>query len=117
YFEELHRRGAENAELYRNLGHASLLADDLPRAVLAYRRGLRLAPADGELQAGLEEARKRVVFATDTGFGRPPDDRRPPWLPRLGSDWFFAGAAACYVAACVLLTRWLMTRGRRWLGV
>jgi tetratricopeptide (TPR) repeat protein len=116
YFEELRRRGADNPELYRNLGNAALLADDLPRAILAYHRGLRLAPADGELQAGLEEARKRVVYATDTGFGRPADDRGPPWLPRLGSEWFLAGAAVCYAAACFLATRWLMTRARRWLA-
>lgn len=115
YFEELRRRGADNPELSRNLGNAALLADDLPRAVLAYRHGLRLSPTDAGLRAGLEEARARVAYGSDGGFGRPPDDARPPWLPRLGSDWLFLGAAACYVAACVLLTRWLMVRGRRWL--
>lgn len=115
-FDELRRRGANNPELYRNLGNACLLADDLPRAVLSYRRGLRLAPADADLLAGLDEARKRVNYASDGGFGRPPDDRRPPWLPRVGSEWSFAGAAACYVAACFLLTRWLMTRRGRLLA-
>jgi hypothetical protein len=115
YFDELRRRGADNPELYRNLGNAALLADDLPRAVLSYRRGLRLSPTDAALRAGLDEARARVAYASDGGFGRPPDDGRPPWLPRLGSDWFFLGAAAGYVAACVLLTRWLMVRGRPWL--
>src|ERR1700680_1724659 len=58
FFDELRRRGANNPELYRNLGNACLLADDLPRAVLSYRRGLRLAPADADLLAGLDEARK-----------------------------------------------------------
>ncbi|HVS34557.1 MAG TPA: hypothetical protein VMS17_03180 [Gemmataceae bacterium] len=110
WFDELRRRGADNPQLYRNLGNASLLADDLPRAVLSYRRGLRLAPADADLQAGLDEARKRVNYTTETGFGRPPDDHRPPWLPRIGSEWLFAGAALGYIAACFLLTRWLMTR-------
>jgi len=115
YFDELRRRGADNPELYRNLGNAALLAEDLPRAVLSYRRGLRLSPADAGLRAGLEEARARVAYASDGGFGRPPDDGRPPWLPRLGSDWLFLGAAVGYVAASFLLTRWLMVRGRRWL--
>jgi hypothetical protein len=115
-FEELRRRGANNPELYCNQGAACLLADDLPQAVLAYRRGLRLAPADSALRAGLEEARKRVNYATDGGFGRPPDDVRPPWLPRVGSEWFFVGAAVCYIAACFLLTRWLMTRRGRMLA-
>jgi tetratricopeptide (TPR) repeat protein len=116
YFDELRRRGASNAELYRNLGNASLLANDLPRAVLSYRRGLRLSPTDPDLLAGLDEARKRVVYAADGGFGRPSADGQPPWLPRAGSEWFFAGAAVCYVAACVLLTRWLMTRRGRLLA-
>ncbi len=116
YFDELRRRGARNPELYRNLGNACLLADDLPCAVLSYRRGLALDSNDADLQAGLNEARGRVVYAAAGGFGRPPDDRRPPWLPRMRSEWFFAGAAVCYVAACFLLTRWLMTRSRRLLA-
>ena len=116
YFDELRRRGASNPELYRNLGNACLLADDLPQAVLAYRRGLRLSPTDADLLAGLDEARKRVNYSTEGGFGRPPDDRRPPWLPRVGSEWFFAAAAVFYVAACFLFTRWLMTRRGRLLA-
>ncbi len=116
YFDELRRRGARNPELYRNLGNACLLADDLPRAVLSYRRGLALDPNDGDLQAGLNEARGRVVYASTGGFGRPPDARRPPWLPRVGSEWYFAGAAVCYVAACFLFTRWLMVRRGRLLA-
>ena len=115
YFEELRRRGADNPQLYRNLGNAALLADDLSRAVLSYRRGLHLSPTDAGLRAGLEEARARVAYGSDGGFGPPSDDGRPPWLPRIGSDWFVLGAAACYAVACVLLTRWLMVRGRRWL--
>lgn len=113
YFDELRRRGARNPELYRNLGNACLLADDLPRAILSYRRGLAQAPTDGDLQAGLTEARGRVVHATTGGFGLPSDDHRLTWLPRLGSETFFAGAALCYVVACCCLTRWLMTRGGR----
>ena len=44
YFEDLRRRGASNPLLYRDLGNAYLLAGDLPRAVLAYRLGLRRSP-------------------------------------------------------------------------
>ena len=57
-----------------------------------------------------------MVYSSDSGFGRPPDDHRPPWLPRVGSEWFFVAAAVCYVAACFLLTRWLMTRRGRLLA-
>src|SRR5207248_1790069 len=48
-FEELRHRGAANPALFRDAGNACLLAGDLPGAVLAYRRGLRLAPDDREL--------------------------------------------------------------------
>ncbi len=61
--------------------------------------------------------RPRRLRSGTAAPGRPPDDRRPPWLPRLPSEWYFAFAAACYVAACFLLTRWLMTRSRRLLAV
>ncbi len=112
-YEELRRRGARNPDLYRDLGNASLLADDLPRAVLSYRRGLRQAPTDPDLQAGLTEARARVVYAGAGRFGRPPNDYRPPWLPRLRLEELFAGAAAFYVAGCLCAMRWLMMR-RGW---
>src|SRR5262249_23106328 len=39
-FAELHRRGIANPALFRDEGNACLLADDLPGAILAYRRGL-----------------------------------------------------------------------------
>ncbi len=113
-FEELQRRGVRNPDLYRDLGNASLLADDLPRAVLSYRRGLHRAPTDADLQAGLTEARGRVVYGTTGAFGRPSEDIRPPWLPGLGLEQVFAGAAGCYVVGCLCATRWLMTR-RGWL--
>ena len=73
----LHARGYHNADLYRNQGNACLLADDVAGAVLAYRRGLRLAPNDRGLQRGLAAARERVVGPTPAAFGRPPDDDRP----------------------------------------
>ena len=82
----------------------------MPRAILSYRRGLRMAPTDPGLQAGLAEARRRVVYAGAGGFGRPPADSRPPWLPRLGPEAVFADLAACYVGGCLCAMRWLMTR-------
>jgi hypothetical protein len=114
-FDELRRRGASSPDLYRSLGNACLLADDLPHAVLAYRRGLRLAPDDADLQAGLEEARQRVSYPAGGGYARPAADRRPPWLPR-GGWWAFGGAALCYAAAWLCATRWWMTRRGRLLA-
>ncbi len=112
YFEELRRRGAGNPALFRNLGNAYLLADELGQAVLAYRRGLHQSPHDADLRAGLAEARQRVVYAGGT-FGKPPAERRPPWLPQVRAVWLFAAAALCYVLGWLLLKRWLMLRTRR----
>jgi hypothetical protein len=113
YFDELRRRGASNATLYRNLGNAQVLADELPQAILSYHRGLRLAPQDGELRACLEGARELVVYPSNTPLGRPAPDRRPPWLPRVRSEWLLGGAVLLYALGWVGLTRWLMTRRGR----
>src|SRR5262249_32459117 len=78
----LQQRGVRNADLFRNLGNANLLAGDLPRAILAYRRGLVLAPNDTALRANLEHAREQVVLSPHTTLGRPPVDHWPPWLAR-----------------------------------
>ena len=111
-FEELRRRGARNPALYRNLGNAHLLADELGPAVFAYRAGLTRWPEDRDLRAGLTEARKRVVYGAGT-FGHPPAERLPFWLPPFRPAWLFAGTVACYALACSCLARWLMVRTRR----
>jgi hypothetical protein len=79
-YEELRRRGVHNADLYRNQGNAYLLADDLARAILAYRRGLRLDPSDCDLYRNLVHAREQVVYLPRSNLGRPPEGAWPPWL-------------------------------------
>jgi tetratricopeptide (TPR) repeat protein len=113
YFDELRRRGVGNAELYRNLGNAYLLADDLPSAILSYRRGLRLTPNDLALRESLAAAREQVVYPASDSLGRPRNDPRPPWLPHPRGTWLMIAAAICYALACVCLTRWLMVRRGR----
>src|SRR5207244_1408008 len=49
-------RGRHNAALFRNSGNASLLAGDLPQAILAYRAGLQLSPGNRALQRSLNFA-------------------------------------------------------------
>ncbi|HTU23592.1 MAG TPA: tetratricopeptide repeat protein [Gemmataceae bacterium] len=110
YFDELRRRGVRNAALYRDLGNAYLLADDLPRALLSYHRGLRLSPNDRALRESLATARERVIYSPSGDLGRPRSDDRPPWLPHLPSAWLMLAAIPCYVLGCVSLTRWRMVR-------
>jgi tetratricopeptide (TPR) repeat protein len=116
YFEELSQRGVRNAVLYRNLGNAYLLADDLPRAILWYRRGLRLAPNDVDLRDSLAEARQRVSYPAAGDLGRPRSDDRPPWLPHLRSSWLMLAATIFYALGCLSVTRWRMVRRGRLLN-
>jgi hypothetical protein len=113
YFEELRRRGVCNTLLYRNLGNAYLLADDLPHAILSYRRGLRQSPNNAALRESLAEARERVVYPSSGDLGHPTSDSRPPWLPYIRSSWLMLAALVCYGFGCVGLTRWLMVRRGR----
>jgi hypothetical protein len=108
-FHELARRGAHNPDLFRNLGNASLLAGRLPEAILAYHHGLRLAPADRSLQAGLEAARDQVNY--------PPASRTRPtasawlnWRSWFAPEVLLGLALAIHALAWVLAVRWLITR-------
>jgi hypothetical protein len=110
--EELRRRGASNALLYRNLGNARMLAGDLPGAILAYREGLRVEPGDFVLRQNLAAARERVAFPEGSLLGRPPEDVRPGWLARLGAGWVLGLSLLAYTGGWLALARWLMRRRR-----
>ncbi|HXG13486.1 MAG TPA: BatD family protein [Gemmataceae bacterium] len=109
-YAELRGRGFCNAALCRNEGNAWLLGGDVARAILAYRRGLRLAPGDHALGEGLAHARDQVVYSSPGSFGRPTGDSRPPWLLRLSLGKHLGLALGCYSLGCLALTRWWMTR-------
>src|SRR5262249_38625402 len=91
-----------------NEGNAQLLAGVVPQAILAYQRGLRLAPNDARLRENLAYARQRVAYPGERG--RPPPSAWPPWLPRPSIELLVALAAVVYLLACVVFTRWLMVR-------
>jgi hypothetical protein len=120
-FELLRQRGYDNSSLYENEGKAWLLAGDLPRAILAFRRGFRLAPGDHRLSDGLAYARDQVVYGSAESYGRPAEASWPAWLPPLITRIEHPVAVlllagwACYTAAWLLVTRWWMTRRRAWL--
>jgi hypothetical protein len=110
FFGLLRRRGIDNPALERNIGQSYLLAGDLPRAILAFRRGLGFAPDDPDLQTLLENARDRVVYTTAGDFGRPPVDNWPPWIPHLSPASRLLLVLTLYSLAGIALTRWWMTR-------
>jgi hypothetical protein len=116
-FEELRRRGAANPALFRDQGSACLLADDLPGAILAYRRGLRLAPNDRGLQELLAAARAQVVYKQPGAFARPPAPSLPPWLPRLPLRGALVLTFAAYALGWLSVARWVMLRRGPWLSL
>jgi uncharacterized protein YgiM (DUF1202 family) len=109
-FEELRRGGFANPALFRDQGNACFLAGDLPGAILAYRRGLRLAPSDATLQRLLGAAREHVVYRQSGTFARPPTVARPPWLPRLSPSAGLLLAWVAYALGWLTVTRWWMVR-------
>jgi hypothetical protein len=114
-YEELNRRGAANAALFRDEGDAYLMAGDLPRAILAYRRGLRLAPNDAVLRSNLEYARSQVRVTPPGKLGRPRVELLPPWLPRPTPGLVLALALMTYTLGWLALARWWMLRRRGFL--
>src|SRR5262249_59053011 len=99
---------ARNPALCLNEGNAQLLAGVVPQAILAYQRGLRLAPNDARLRENLAYARQRVAYPGERG--RPPPSAWPPWLPRPSIELLVALAAVVYLLACVVFTPWPMLR-------
>lgn len=67
-YEQLIASGVHNARLYYNLGNAYFLHDDLGRAILNYRRGLRLEPGNPRLRANLRHARNQRLDQFDTSM-------------------------------------------------
>ena len=110
-YERLRAFGRETSPVERTLGHAYFLAGDLPHAIVAYRRGLALDPADAKLRTALEHARDQVAYPPGSGL-RPTPTLWPPWL---SLRYVGVYAFALYCAGCLAATRWRMTRHRRWL--
>ncbi|MCS6851382.1 MAG: hypothetical protein NZ700_09485 [Gemmataceae bacterium] len=108
--EQLRQQGVRHPALERALGNAWYLAGNLPRAILAYRRGLSLTPDDRAAHRNLAYVREQVRYPDGGTLGRPPIDHRPPWLPRLNSPLGGASILAAVTVGSVALTRWRMTR-------
>jgi tetratricopeptide (TPR) repeat protein len=59
-YEAVLSSGVENADLYLNLGNVYAESGREVDAIIAYERGLRLAPGDGDLRANLTFLRARA---------------------------------------------------------
>lgn len=68
-YERILELGFEAADVYYNLGNASLKAGDLGRAIWAYARARRLAPRDEDILKNLGYARALTSDARPSGGG------------------------------------------------
>ncbi len=94
-----------------NAGNASLLADQLPVAILAYHKGLELDPNDTGVRENLEYARQRVQYPPGSR-GRPETDWWPAWLYRPSAFQVLLLAVGLHALGCAVFTRWYMMRRR-----
>lgn len=103
-YEQLIAAGIHNAKLYYNLGNAYFYLNDLGRAILAYRRGLRLEPGNRRLQANLSYARSQRVDQISGSGQRALWQQVLFWhndMP-LQAQWGLALAAYLLVWGCAL---------------
>jgi tetratricopeptide (TPR) repeat protein len=68
-WESLAREGLEDSRLRYNLGNAHFQQGKIGRAILNYRRALRLAPRNEELRDNLDLARSRRADGESAQFG------------------------------------------------
>ncbi|MSQ01937.1 MAG: tetratricopeptide repeat protein [Myxococcales bacterium] len=98
--------GAIDADVYYNLGNVLFRQEDIPLAVLAWRRALVLAPRDPDPAANLDFARRRV---RDESTAPDPWPAWAPWQAALTpGEGQLAGGAVLGVGLIALGLR------RRW---
>jgi tetratricopeptide (TPR) repeat protein len=114
-YERLWQIGPRTPALARDLAQSYLLAGDLARAIRAYRLGLRLAPSDRVLRAGLDFARQQVAYPV---IGNLVESARPrerrSLLHMAPAILFYAAAGGFYLLGCLGLARGWMTRRPFW---
>lgn len=115
-YARMREAGANNISLHRNEGHARALAGDIPGAILAYHRGLRLDPDDAGLRNGLAYARSQVAYASAEEQQRltPPTEAWPFAKLVLRRYGLFV-LTLLALSGWLSLTVWLTTRRQRWL--
>ncbi len=101
-FEAVVREGnINNHRLETNIGNANLLAGDVGRAVVHYRRALKLSPADERARAGLESARGRVLQRVEKSMVNRAIDAFFWWRGFVPRGWVLLIAGGGYVLGWV----------------
>ena len=64
-YQQLVDQGIEHSDLFYNLGNAYFKQGDIGRAILNYRRALRLTPREADIQANLALAQQQTTDQLD----------------------------------------------------
>ena len=103
-WESLTTSGHEDSHLWYNLGNAYFQQDKTGLAILAYRRGLRLAPRDREIRENLEIARslrmESLNLENPRGIGKIWSWTRHSFSP---GEMALMGLGALWIAAILTL--------------
>ncbi len=113
-YRALFQSGVHNGALLNNLGKASLLADDIPQAILAWRLGLLLEPNNAEMWDNLQYARLQVDYPFQDLAEQTMTDPWPVWLPRPTGFYLLVSLYVLFVAYCLWSTRRLIVFGFTW---
>lgn len=102
-FDAVAAAGHVNGALEYNTGNAWFLAGDVGRAILHYRRALRLRPGDPEIEANLDTARGRRVDRIETASGDAVLDTVFFWHRRMSLPAKRTTGLAVYALGFALL--------------
>lgn len=107
-YERLLTNGVVTAAVHFNQGNAWLKAEQVGRAIAAYRRALRLAPRDRDIGANLRLARARLPagVAHARGLSGRVLDRLTP------NEWSGLALAAVWISGLVFVGREVLPRYR-----
>jgi hypothetical protein len=114
-YEKLRQRGYGDAALLQSEGNAYFLAGDIPRAILAYQRGLREAPGARSLRTALQSARQHAESGNSHAERAGFLGLIRPAFRRCELAALFWTAIACYCLSWIGWARWWMTRERSYL--
>lgn len=104
-WQNLGREGLEDSHLWYNLGNARFHRGEIGRAILAYRRALRLAPRNAELRDNLALARARRPDGLDSALSSAMTDRAWRWVRASFSpgDLAVIGLALLWIGTLLVL--------------
>ena len=109
-FQALNAAGIESASVWYNLGNASFKAGDVPGAILAYERALKIDPSHADARFNLEFARTQIQDRIDA----VPEFILKTWARNccrlLSSNAWAVLSLLFLVGTLALLLVWLLGR-------